>query len=325
MMAIKTRFTELFGVQHPIVMGGMQWVGSASFAAAVSNTGALGTVSALTQPSPEALAEEIRRCRELTDLPFAVNLTILPTVKPVPYDEYRAAIIEGGVRIVETAGSNPQAHIEAFKTAGIKVIHKCTAVRHALKAQSLGVDAISIDGFECAGHPGEDDVSGLVLIPATMDKLSIPVIASGGIADGRGLAAALALGADGVNLGTRFLCTHESPIHEAIKQKMVEADELSTTLMLRSFRNTVRVFRNEVALAVQGLERDQVEFGELAPLVSGARGRQVYEKGDPNAGVWSVGTCLGLINDVPSCAELVERMVSDARAIIDQRLAAMVA
>ena len=241
---LKTRFTELFGVQHPIVQGGMQWVGRAELVAAVANAGALGFITALTQPTPDDLAKEIRRCREMTDKPFGVNLTILPSINPPPYAEYRRAIIESGVKIVETAGYKPQEHVDDLKAHGVKVIHKCTAVRHAVSAQRMGVDAISIDGFECAGHPGEDDIPGLILIPCAADRITIPMIASGGFGDGRGLAAALALGADGVNMGTRFCATKEAPIHDAFKQQMVANDERATELIFRTMHNTARVAKN---------------------------------------------------------------------------------
>lgn len=318
---MKTRFTETFGIEHPIVQGGMQWVGRAELVAAVANAGALGCITALTQPTPEDLSKEIARCRELTDRPFGVNLTILPSIKPPPYAEYREAIIEAGVKIVETAGNNPVEHLEHFKPAGIKVIHKATTVRHALKAQSIGVDAVSIDGLDCAGHPGEDDVPGLVLIPAAADALDIPIIASGGIADARGLVAALALGADAVNMGTRFMCTVESPIHENIKQHIVAADERQTDLIFRSYRNTARVAKNAISQQVIAIEREGRPFEDVRDLVSGARGKTVYETGDPDAGIWTAGLCQGLIHDVPTCAELVERMMSEAEAIIAERLA----
>ncbi len=317
---LQTRFTATFGIEHPIVQGGMQWVGRAGLVSAVANAGALGFLTALTQPTPEALTEEIARCRELTDRPFGVNLTILPTLTPPPYAEYRQAIIEAGVKIVETAGSNPVEHLEHFKPAGIKVIHKATSVRHALKAQSIGVDAVSIDGLDCAGHPGEDDVPGLVLIPAAADRLDIPLIASGGIADARGLVAALALGADAVNMGTRFMCTAESPIHDNIKRHITLADERSTDVIFRPFRNTARVARNAVSQQVLEIERSGGAFEDVAHLVAGARGRTVYEDGDPDAGIWSAGLCQGLIHDVPTCAELIERMVLGAREIIASRL-----
>src|SRR5438309_4277829 len=244
---IKTRFTDLVGVEHPIVQGGMQWVGTAELVSAVANAGALGFITALTQPTPEALAKEIARCRAATDKPFGVNLTILPSIKPPPYAEYRQAIIESGIKIVETAGNKPQEHVNEFKKHGIVVVHKCTSVRHALSAERMGVDAISIDGFECAGHPGEDDIPGLVLIPATADKVKIPLIASGGFGDGRGLVAALSLGADGINMGTRFCATVEAPIHARVKQLFVDNDERGTNLIFRSFRNTARVGKNSAS------------------------------------------------------------------------------
>jgi nitronate monooxygenase len=320
---ITTRFTQMFGVEHPIVQGGMQWVGRAQLVAAVANAGALGFITALTQPTPEALAAEIARCRDWTDKPFGVNLTILPAIKPPPYAEYRAAIIESGVKIVETAGNKPQEHVEVFKANGVKVLHKCTSVRHALSAERMGVDAISIDGFECAGHPGEDDVPGLILIPAAADKVKIPMIASGGFGDGRGLAAALALGAEGVNMGTRFMCTKESPIHEAIKAQMVANDERATDLIFRTMHNTARVAKNAISQEVVALERAGATFDQVRELVAGARGRVVYETGDPDHGIWSAGMVQGLIHDIPSCAELVSRMVAEAETIIGERLARM--
>jgi NAD(P)H-dependent flavin oxidoreductase YrpB (nitropropane dioxygenase family) len=321
---LRTRFTEAFGVEHPIVQGGMQWVGRAPLVAAVAEAGALGFLTALTQPTPEELAREIARCRELTDRPFGVNLTFLPAIDPPPYAEYRQAIVEAGVPIVETAGSNPTEHVAVFRAAGIKVIHKATSVRHALKAQSVGVDAVSIDGFECAGHPGEDDVPGLVLIPAAAQRLSIPVIASGGIADARGLVAALALGAEAVNMGTRFLCTAEAPIHDAIKRRIVAADERDTDLLYRTFRNTARVARNAVSRRVLEIEAAGGTFADVRELVAGARGRRVYEEGDPDLGIWTAGQVQGLVEDVPTVAELVARIVREAEAIVGERLAGIV-
>jgi nitronate monooxygenase len=314
----------MFGVDHPIAQGGMQWVGRATLVSAVANAGALGFITALTQPTPEALLEEIARCRDWTDKPFGVNLTILPAIKPPPYAEYRAAIIESGVKIVETAGYKPQEHVDEFKKHGIKVIHKCTSVRHALSAERMGVDALSIDGFECAGHPGEDDVPGLILIPAAADKLKIPMIASGGFGDARGLVAALALGADGINMGTRFMATKESPIHENIKQQMVANDERATDLIFRTMRNTARVARNTISQQVVELERGGAKFEEVRELVAGTRGKIVYETGDPDHGIWSAGQIQGLIHDVPSCAELIGRIVSEAEDIIRRRLDGMV-
>jgi len=321
---IETRFTKMFGVEHPVAQGGMQWVGRATLVQAVANAGALGFITALTQPTPEALLEEIARCRDWTDKPFGVNLTILPAIKPPPYADYRAAIIESGVKIVETAGYKPQEHVDEFRKHGIKVIHKCTSVRHALSAERMGVDAISIDGFECAGHPGEDDVPGLILIPAAADKLKIPMIASGGFGDARGLVAALALGADGINMGTRFMATKESPIHENIKQQMVANDERATDLIFRTMRNTSRVARNAISQQVVELERGGAKFEEVRELVAGTRGRVVYETGDPDHGIWSAGQIQGLIHDVPSCAELIHRIVAEAEDIIRNRLAGMV-
>ncbi len=320
-MAIKTRFTELFGVEHPIAQGGMQWVGRAGLVAAVANSGALGFITALTQPTPEDLTKEIARCRELTDKPFGVNLTILPAIKPPPYAEYRAAIIEAGIKVVETAGYKPQEHVDEFKKHGVKVIHKCTAVRHALSAERMGVDAISIDGFECAGHPGEDDIPGLILIPAAADKIKIPMLASGGFGDGRGLVAALALGADGINMGTRFCATQEAAIHDNVKQQMVANDERATDLIFRTLHNTARVARNAISQQVVEIERrGGATFEDVRELVAGSRGRTVYEEGDPDLGIWSAGMIQGLIHDIPTVKELVERIVADAESIIKNRL-----
>ncbi|MFC4312592.1 NAD(P)H-dependent flavin oxidoreductase [Steroidobacter flavus] len=322
-MALKTTFTELLGIEHPIVQGGMQWVGRAELAAAVSNAGALGILTALTQPTPEALAKEIERCRGMTDKPFGVNLTILPTMTPPPYAEYRRAIIESGIKIVETAGSKPKEHVDDFKANGVKVIHKCTSVRHALSAERMGVDVISIDGFECAGHPGEDDVPGLILIPATVDKVKIPVIASGGFADGRGLAAAMALGAQGVNMGTRFCATQEAPIHDKVKQFLVDNDERGTNLIFRKLHNTARVGKNSVSdEVVRRLSQPDATFEDVAPLVRGARGRELLETGNLDAGLVWAGQSQGLIQDVPTVAELVARIVRDARSIIERDLRA---
>jgi nitronate monooxygenase len=318
-----TRFTSEFGVRYPIVQGGMQWVGRARLAAAVSNAGALGMISALTQPSPEHLAREISRVAEETDRPFAVNLTILPSISPPPYEEYRAAIVESGVRVVETAGSDPSDHIAHFKSAGVKVIHKCTSVRHALSAEAAGADAVSVVGFECAGHPGEDDVTASVLVPAAAGRLSIPVLAAGGIADGRGLAAALALGADGVVMGTRFMATVESPIHETVKQAIVSADERGTALIFRTLRNTSRVAANTVANRVVQRLASGGDFEDVRELVAGVRGRRVFEEGDLEAGIWTVGQAQGLVSDVPTCQDLVARMMSEAGARMSALSAAL--
>ncbi len=324
-MALKTRFTETFGIEHPIVQGGMQWVGRAELVAAVANAGGLGFITALTQPTPDDLRREIDRCRKLTDKPFGVNLTILPAITPPPYAEYRQAIIDGGVKIVETAGYKPQEHVDHFKEHGIKVIHKCTAVRHALSAERMGVDGISIDGLECAGHPGEDDVGGLILIAAAADKVKIPMIASGGFGDARGLVAALALGADGVNMGTRFMCTVESPIHQKVKEQIVANDERATNLIFRTMHNTARVAKNAVSDEVVAIERrGGAKFEDVKDLVAGARGRVVYEQGDPDHGIWSAGQVQGLIHDIPTCSELISRIVREAEEIIQGRLAGMV-
>ena len=320
---IKTRFTEMFGVEHPIAQGGMQWVGRAELVAAVANAGGLGFITALTQPTPDKLREEIERCRSLTKKPFGVNLTILPAINPPPYAEYRQAIIDSGIKIVETAGNKPQEHVDEFKAAGVKVIHKCTSVRHALSAERMGVDAISIDGFECAGHPGEDDIPGLILIPAAADKVKIPMIASGGFGDGRGLAAALALGAEGIHMGTRFMATVESPIHENVKKQMCENDERATDLIFRTMRNTSRVARNAISQQVVELERSGAKFEDVRELVAGTRGRVVYETGDPDHGIWSAGMIQGLIHDIPTCDVLIKRIVAEAEAVIRDRMMGM--
>jgi nitronate monooxygenase len=323
-MTLRTRFTELLGIQHPIVQGGMMWVGRAELAAAVSNAGGLGLITALTQPTPDDLRREIARCRAMTDKPFGVNLTILPSVSPPPYAEYRRAIIDSGVKVVETAGHRPQEHVEDFKAHGVTVIHKCTAVRHALSAERMGVDVISIDGFECAGHPGEDDIPGLVLIPAAADKVKIPLIASGGFGDGRGLAAALALGAEGINMGTRFCATVEAPIHDEVKRFLVTNTERDTHLIFRQFHNTGRVAKNAVSDQVVDISaRAGAAFEDVRALVSGARGRTALETGDLGAGLIWAGQVQGLIHDIPTCHALVERIVAEAETIIAGRLARM--
>ncbi len=323
---IKTALTEMLGIEHPIVQGGMMHVGRAELAAAVSNAGGLGILTALTQPTPEDLTKEIARCREMTDKPFGVNITLLPTIKPVPYDEYAKAVIESGVKVVETAGRSPEPFMPAFKAAGIKVIHKCTSVRHALKAEKIGCDMVSIDGFECAGHPGEDDIPGLVLIPCAANMLKIPMIASGGFGDGRGLAAALALGAEGINMGTRFVATKEAPVHDNVKQRMVEASELDTALIFRTLNNTARVFKNSIATQVVEIEAQpgDTNFDDLAPLVAGVKGREVLDKGDLEYGIWTAGMVVGLIKDIPSCEDLIKTIVADAQEIIAARLGRMV-
>ncbi len=322
---MKTRLTELLGIETPIICGGMMRVGTAELAAAASNAGALGVMTALTLPTPDLLAAEIDKCRSLTDKPFGVNLTVGVVATEINYDDYVDVICKSGVKIVETAGRSPEPFMEVFNAHGIKVIHKCVAVRHALKAERLGVAVVSIDGFECAGHPGEDDIGGLVLFPAAAEALSIPVVASGGIADGRGLAASLALGCEGVNMGSRFMVTKEAPIHEGIKQKIVEMNETQTKLIFRSYRNTARVYRNSIADKVAEVEAAGGDFAEVHHLVSGKNQDKAWTTGDIEAGMVTVGMSGGLIDDIPSCEELVSTIVADAEAIINQRLAAMVA
>jgi nitronate monooxygenase len=313
---MKTRITEALGIRLPIVQGGMQWVGTAEMASAVSNAGGLGTLGALTQPTPEDLGREIERCRTLTDKPFGVNVTMLRTMNAPPYDRIFDVIVAHGIRIVETAGNVPVEVFERLRGAGITIIHKCTSVRHALTAEKRGVDIVSIDGFECAGHPGEDDVPGLVLIPAAARALKIPVIASGGIADGAGMAAALALGAEGVNMGTRFVATREAPVHDHIKQALVAARETDTRLMFRTLQNSARVLRNAISEEVITLERRPggCSFDELRPLVAGPRGRATLASGAIDDGVVWAGQVVGLVDDIPSCAELLDRMVAQCRA-----------
>ena len=320
---MKTRLTELLGIETPIICGGMMRVGTAELAAAASNAGALGVMTALTLPTPELLQQEIEKCQSLTDKPFAVNLTVGVVATEINYDDYVDVICQSGVKIVETAGRSPEPFMEAFNTHGIKVIHKCVAVRHALKAERVGVAAVSIDGFECAGHPGEEDVTCLVLIPAAVQRLKIPVVASGGFADGRGLAAALALGAEGINMGTRFMVTQEAPIHNDIKQRIVEMDETQTSLIFRSFRNTARVYTNSVAKKVVEIEKAGGDFGQVHALVSGKNQDIAWTTGDIDAGMVTVGMCGGLIKDIPTCAELVDNIMTDANQIITERLAAM--
>lgn len=315
---MRTRVTELLGIQFPIIQGGMQWVARAELAAAVSNAGGLGILSALTQPTPNDLKHEIERCKAMTDKPFGVNLTMLPSAAPPPYEQYLEAVIDSGVRILETAGNVPEAYFAKARAAGIVVVHKCTAVRHALAAERRGVDAISIDSFECAGHPGEDDIGGLVLIPAAARRLDIPLIASGGIGDGRGMAAALALGAEGINMGTRFCATLEAPIHADIKQMMLDRTERDTNLIYRTLRNTGRCLKNAISDEVVAIERRPggCEFKDIQPLVAGARGRAALASGNFDDGLVWGGQVVGLIDDVPSCAELIQRIVSEC----EQRL-----
>lgn len=323
---IRTDITELFGIDHPVVCGGMTAVGTADLIAPVAEAGALGFLTALTQPTPEALAQEIGRVQERTDRPFGVNLTLLPTINPVPYDEYVDAIIESGVRIVETAGNSPEPFMPTFKANGVKVVHKAVAVRHALKAEKLGVDAVSVDGFECAGHPGEDDIPGLILLPLCAERLSIPLIASGGFANARGLVAALAMGAGAINMGTRFMCTVESPIHENVKQAIVDNDERATDLIYRPFRNTARVARNAVSQEIREIEaRDGATFDDIKHLAAGVRGREnVLRDGDVDGGVWFASMAQGLIHDIPTVRDLVDGIVSEAEQIISGRLDSMI-
>lgn len=326
-MAFKTRVTEMLGIEHPIVQGGMQGVGYAELASAVSNAGGLGTLTALTQPSPHALREEIERCRSMTDKPFAVNITVLPTILPPDYKGYAQAAIDGGVKIIETAGTQEVREIwEMVKPHGITVLHKCTAVRHALSAERAGCDIISIDGFECAGHPGEDDIPGLILIPSAADKVKIPMLASGGIGDGRGLVAALALGAEGINMGTRFCATKEAPIHDNVKAKYVENDERGTNLIFRKFKNTARVGKNSVSDEVVEISaRPDSVFEDIRHLVAGAVGRELLQSGDLDKGIFWAGMVQGLIHDIPTCKELIERIVGEAEEIVKGRLGKMLA
>ncbi len=320
---MKTRITELFGIEHPIIQGGMHWVGYAELAAAVSNAGGLGIITALTQPTPEDLAREIARCREMTDKPFGVNLTFLPSFKEPPYPEYIQAIIDGGVKIVETAGRSPEKYMPALKEAGIKVIHKCTSVRHALKAERIGCDAASIDGFECGGHPGEDDVPNFILLPRAAEELKIPFVASGGMADGRSLVAAMALGAEGMNMGTRFLATTDAPVHDTVKQTLVEADELQTRLVMRPLRNTERVMNNKAVEELLRIEKEKgadTQIDDIRHLVTGAKGKMVLHEGKMDEAAWSCGMVAGLIHDVPSCDDLISRIMSEAETIIRDRL-----
>ena len=324
-MAFKTRVTEMLGIEHPIVQGGMQGVGYAELASAVSNAGGLGTLTALTQPSPAALSAEIERCRSLTSKPFAVNITVLPTILPLDYKGYAQAAIDAGVKIFETAGTPQVREIwDMAKAHGITILHKCTAVRHALSAERNGCDIISIDGFECAGHPGEDDVPGLILIPMAADKVKIPMLASGGIGDGRGLVAALALGADGINMGTRFCATKEAPIHDNVKAKYVENDERGTNLIFRKFHNTARVGKNEVSDEVVRIcSNPAAVFEDIKHLVAGAAGREVLESGDLSKGIFWAGMVQGLIHDIPTCQQLIDQIIGDAEAIVKERLGAM--
>ena len=319
---MKTRITEMFGIEHPILQGGMHFVGLAEMAAAVSNAGGLGIITGLTQRTPEDLSKEIARCREMTDKPFGVNLTFLPAMNQPDYPGYVKAIIDGGVKAVETAGNNPVKWLPGLKEAGIKVIHKCTAVRHSLKAEAIGCDAVSVDGFECGGHPGEDDIPNFILLPRAADELKIPFVASGGMADGRSLVAAMALGAEGMNMGTRFMATKEAPIHDNVKQALVNASELDTRLVMRSLRNTERVLVNAGVERLIEKERtlgSALKFEDIIAEVGGVYPK-IMQDGDMDAGAWSCGMVAGLIHDVPTCKELIDRIMAEATMIIRQRL-----
>ena len=320
---MKTAITEMFGIQHPIIQGGMHYVGFAEMAAAVSNAGGLGIITGLTQGTPEKLADEIARCKDMTDKPFGVNLTFLPSLNPPDYPGLVKAIIEGGVKVVETAGRNPEQVLPHLKGAGIKVIHKCTSVRHSLKAQSIGCDAVSVDGFECGGHPGEDDIPNMILLPRAADELEIPFVASGGMADARSLVAALAMGAEGMNMGTRFIATKEAPVHDNVKQAILAASELDTRLVMRPLRNTERVMTNDAVEKLLEIEKEKgadLTFEDIYEQVAGVYPR-IMAEGDMDAGAWSCGMVAGLISDIPTCQELIDRIMSEAEAIIRQRLA----
>ncbi len=322
---MKTRITELFGIEHPIIQGGMHFVGLAELASAVSNAGGLGLITGLTQRTPEDLAKEIARCRTMTNKPFGVNLTFLPSVTPPDYPGYVKAIIDGGVKIVETAGNNPQRWLPALKEAGVKVIHKCTSVRHSLKAEAIGCDAVSVDGFECGGHPGEDDVPNFILLPRAAEELKIPFVASGGMADGRSLVAAMALGAEGMNMGTRFMATVEAPIHENVKKALVAASELDTRLVMRPLRNTERVLVNAGVDRLLEKEKElgaTIKFEDIIAEVAGVY-PAIMQRGEMDAGAWSCGMVAGLIHDVPTCKELVDRIMAEATTIISKRLEGM--
>ena len=323
---MRTRITELLGIEHPIIQGGMHYVGFAELAAAVSNAGGLGIITALTQTCATDLAREIARCREMTDKPFGVNLTFLPSLASPDYPAYIKAIIDGGVSVVETAGRNPQEHLPALQDAGIKIVHKCTSVRHALKAEAIGCDAVSVDGFECGGHPGEDDIPNMILLPRAAQELTIPFVASGGMADARSLVAALAMGAEGMNMGTRFIATKEAPVHRRVKDAILAASELDTRLVMRPLRNTERVLSNTAAQRLLDKEKmlgEQLKIDDIIDEVAGVYPKVMLD-GDMEAGVWSCGMVAGLIDDVPSCKELIDRIMSEADALINQRLSAMV-
>ena len=319
---MKTAITELFGIQHPIIQGGMHFVGFAELASAVSNAGGLGIITGMTQKTPELLAKEIKKCQDMTDKPFGVNLTFLPTFAAPPYPEYIAAIKEAGIKAVETAGRSPEQYMPALKAAGIKVIHKCTSVRHSLKAEAIGCDAVSVDGFECGGHPGEDDMPNMILLPRAEEELRIPFVASGGMADARSLVAALAMGAQGMNMGTRFIATKEAPVHENVKQALLKATELDTRLVMRALRNTERVLNNRNVEKLIEIEREKgrdLKIQDIMDQVAGVYPKVMLE-GEMDAGAWSCGMMVGLINDIPTCKELIDRIMADAEFIIRKRL-----
>ena len=324
---IKTKITEMFGIKHPIIQGGMHYVGFAEMASAVANAGGLGIITGLTQKSPEDLAKEIAKCHEMTDKPFGVNLTFLPGFQEPDYPGYIQAIVEGGIKIVETAGRSPEAYMPDLKGAGIKVIHKCTSVRHSLKAEKIGCDAVSVDGFECGGHPGEDDIPNMILLPRAAEELSIPFVASGGMGNGQQLAAALSMGADGINMGTRFIATKEAPVHQNVKEALVAASELDTKLIMRPLRNTERVLANGAVDKILEKEKalgDDIQITEIMDEVAGVYPK-IMQEGTMDAGAWSCGMVAGLIHDIPTCSDLVERIVSDAEEIIKARLSKFVA
>ncbi len=324
---IKTPITEMFGIERPIVQGGLMWIARAELAAGVGNAGGIGFMTALTFADADALRAEIRKCREMTDKPFGINLTFLPTLRPPDYPAYINVCIEEGIKFIETAGRNPEPYMEQIKSADIKVVHKCTSVRHAVKAEKIGCDVVSIDGFEAAGHPGEDDVTSLILIPLTKDAINIPIIASGGFADGRGLVAALGLGADGMNMGTRFVATQEAPLHMNVKQMLIDHGELDTRLIMRTLRNTERVIQNPVVdkvLEIESREGD-TKIEDLVPYVSGLVGKEMLEDGDTEKGIMSAGQSMGLVRDIPTCQELLDRIMAEAEEIINQKFAQAIA
>jgi len=320
---IKTPITEMFGIERPIVQGGLMWIARAELAAGVGNAGGIGFMTALTFPDADALRAEIRKCKEMTDKPFGINLTFLPTLRPPDYPAYINVCIEEGIKFIETAGRNPEPYMEQIKSADIKVIHKCTSVRHAVKAEKIGCDVVSIDGFEAAGHPGEDDVTSLILVPLTRDAINLPIIASGGFADGRGLLASLGLGADGMNMGTRFVATQEAPVHPNVKQSLIDHGELDTRLIMRTLRNTERVIRNPVVdqvLEIEGRE-GETQIEDLVPFVSGLVGKEMLENGEMEKGILSAGQSMGLVKDIPTCQELLDRIMSEAEEIINAKFA----